>query len=88
MAGRAKLPLSRRGVVYAGDAAYGQRGEMRSIYDSLNLPDPDYIEPKIRDYVQSIDGYSKNSFPELPDDVRERLTNEWSRCFNEWQYAE
>ena len=59
---------------------------MQHIYETLSLSEFDYVEPKLRDYVQSIDGYSKNSFPELPNDMRQRLAHEWSRCFEEWQY--
>ena len=61
-------------------------GQMQRIYETLNLPEFDYVEPKLRDYVQSIEGYSKNRFPDLPNDIRERLAHEWSRCFEEWQY--
>ena len=62
-------------------------GQMRQIYDKLNLPDFDHVEPTLRDYVQSIDGYSRNSFPELSDDMRNRLAREWSCCIEEWGYA-
>ncbi|MBI2479158.1 MAG: sulfotransferase [Planctomycetia bacterium] len=61
-------------------------GQLRRIYDQLNLPDFGYVEPKLRDYVESIGGYSKNSFPELPEEMRARLGREWSRCFEEWGY--
>ena len=61
-------------------------GQVQRIYDNLSLPEFGYIEPKLSEYVQSIDGYSKNSFPELPSEIRERLGHEWSRCFEEWQY--
>ncbi len=62
-------------------------GEVRRIYDELNLPDFSHVEPKLRDYVQSINGYSKNRFPELSKEIRERLALEWSCCFEEWEYS-
>ena len=61
-------------------------GQMQRIYETLSLPGFDQVEPKLRDYLESIEGYSRNTFPELPNDIRERLAREWSRCFEEWQY--
>ena len=63
-------------------------GQIKYVYETLSLPDFDYAEPKLRDYVQSLQGYSRNTFPKLPSDVRERLAREWARCFEEWQYQQ
>jgi omega-hydroxy-beta-dihydromenaquinone-9 sulfotransferase len=60
--------------------------EVQRIYRELRLPEFECVEPKLRQYVQSLDGYSRNSFPELPSDVRKRLGREWGRCFEEWEY--
>jgi hypothetical protein len=59
---------------------------MRRIYERLRLPVFDGVASKLRAYLQSIGSYAKNSFPELPNETRERLAREWSRCFEEWQY--
>ena len=60
--------------------------EMRRIYDSLQLPSFEYVEPTLRDYLLSIDGYQRNRFPELSEEMRERIAREWSRSFQELGY--
>ena len=74
------------------EVAFGQLeqdplGMLGRIHETLGLPYFDYVDPRIHDYTQSLDGYSKNSFPELSHDLRERLAHEWSRCFEEWQHT-
>ena len=61
--------------------------QMRRIYDQLGLPEFEYAEPAIREYVQSIDGYTRNSFVELSGSQRERVSQAWARSFEEWGYA-
>ena len=61
-------------------------GEVGRIYEELHLPDFKHVEPTLRDYVQSIKGYSRNRFPELSHEMRDRLALQWSRCFEEWGY--
>jgi hypothetical protein len=61
-------------------------GQARAIYQALNLPDFSHVEPALRAYVDSLGGYKKNTFPELPGDLRARLGREWRRCFEEWNY--
>jgi hypothetical protein len=61
-------------------------GQMKQIYDSLNLPEFTYVEPALREYVQSIADYSKNTFSDLPEPTRQRIAHEWDRCFEAWGY--
>jgi hypothetical protein len=62
-------------------------GEMKRMYRALSLPDFSHVEPALRKYVDSIAGYKKNEFPDLSEDLRERIATEWRRCFDEWGYA-
>lgn len=59
---------------------------MGSIYDALNLPAFDQIEPKLRDYSAEQAGYRKNVFADLPRALRDRVTIDWQRAFAEWGY--
>jgi omega-hydroxy-beta-dihydromenaquinone-9 sulfotransferase len=61
-------------------------GEVGRIYEALDLPDFRHVEPELRRYVDSIAGYTKNTFPSLPADLRRRIANEWRPCFEEWGY--
>jgi hypothetical protein len=61
-------------------------GQVRGIYEALALPDFRQVDPALRRYVESLAGYKKNTLPELPPDLRERIAGEWRRCFEEWGY--
>jgi hypothetical protein len=61
-------------------------GQLRSLYERLDLPDFSPVEPVLREYLCSLAGYQKNSFPELSAEVSERLAHEWRECFEAWGY--
>ena len=61
-------------------------GQVRGVYEALALPDFGHVEPALRRYAESLSGYQKNTLPELPPDLRERIAGEWRRCFDEWGY--
>lgn len=61
-------------------------GLLRQIYEKLRLPEFAHVEPRLRQYVQSLTGYQRNRFPELSADLQARLANDWQRSFQEWGY--
>ena len=61
-------------------------GQVRGVYEALALPEFRQAEPALRRYVESLSGYKKNTLPELPPELRERIAGEWRRCFEEWGY--
>jgi hypothetical protein len=61
--------------------------QMRQLYAALDLPTFEQSEPALRRYVDSIAGYKKNAFPDLPADLRARIAAEWRPCFEEWGYS-
>jgi len=62
-------------------------GEVRKIYQTLNLPDFTSFEPTLEKYVDSLAGYQKNTFQELDPILKTRLRREWRKCFDEWGYC-
>jgi hypothetical protein len=62
-------------------------GQVRRIYEALQLPDFRHVQSEVQAYVNSISDYRKNSFPGLPEQLRQRITNDWQRSFQEWGYA-
>lgn len=62
-------------------------GELRRVYESLNLPDFSIAEPVLRRYLDSLTGYRKNKFVELLPELRERVARGWRRSFDEWGYS-
>lgn len=61
-------------------------GQVRNIYETLDLPDFNPVEPALRRYLNSLAGYRKNVFPELPPKLKQRIAQEWRRSFEEWGY--
>ena len=61
-------------------------GEIRKIYQSLNLADFNSFEPTLQKYVNSLAGYKKNVFRDLDPELKTRLRREWYQCFEEWAY--
>jgi hypothetical protein len=61
-------------------------GEMRRVYEALELPDFSVVEPATQSYVASLSGYEKNTYPPLEPLMRERIAREWRRCFEAWGY--
>jgi hypothetical protein len=83
---RVLIPEGNYCEVAYDDLARDPLGEMRRIYERLQLPEFAHAEPALREYVDSLAGYSRNRFPDLPGDTRQRLAREWSRCFEQWGY--
>lgn len=60
--------------------------QIRRVYETLDLPDFQIVEPEIRRYVGTLAGYRKNEFPELSAHLKARIAQEWGFCFQEWGY--
>ncbi len=61
-------------------------GEIRHIYQTLNLPDFNVVKPTLEKYATSLAGYRKNAFSNLDANLKARLRHEWHKCFDEWGY--
>lgn len=61
-------------------------GEIRTIYETLHLPDFAEAEASLRKYVASIANYKKNQFPDFAPELRQRISTQWERSFEEWGY--
>jgi hypothetical protein len=61
-------------------------GQLRATYEALGLPDFAVAAPAVETYVASLAGYRRNTFPELPGSLRQRIAQEWKPCFEAWGY--
>jgi hypothetical protein len=61
-------------------------GQLRATYEALGLPDFGAVEPAVRRYVDSLEGYRKNVYAELAPATKERIRHEWGRSFVAWGY--
>ena len=61
--------------------------EVERLYAALKLPGFEAFRPRLQEYVKSLSGYRKNTFQELPPEVRERVATHWRKYFDAWGYA-
>jgi hypothetical protein len=61
-------------------------GQLREIYQALDLPDFNQAAPAVGNYLKSIAGYKKNVLPDLTAGERSRIAADCRRCFEEWGY--
>jgi hypothetical protein len=61
-------------------------GQVEHLYVALGLPPFDAVRPALERYVETLRGYKKNEFSELPVALRTRIAEAWRPCFEEWGY--
>jgi hypothetical protein len=61
--------------------------QIERIYQTLGLSGFPSARTNLGTYLDSIVGYSKNEYPELPDPLRRQTSSQWARSFDEWGYA-
>jgi hypothetical protein len=84
---RGLIPADRFHEIGYEDLEKDPLGEVRRLYEALDLPDFAQAAPALERYLATLAGYQKNKFPELPAELRARIAEEWRRCFDEWGYA-
>jgi hypothetical protein len=60
--------------------------ELQRIYEDLNLPGFESVEPAVRAYVRSTAGYQKNRYGPMDLELRWKVAKAWERNFREWGY--
>ena len=63
-------------------------GEMRKLYEALNLPDFRSAEAGLERYISLIRSYRKNAFPALEPSLRARIKLMCESSIHEWGYGE
>lgn len=61
-------------------------GQMRNVYEALRLPDFSVVESALRRYVDSLSGYRKNEYPELPAGLKAKVALGCRPYFEAWGY--
>jgi hypothetical protein len=83
---RPLIPDSRFHEVRFDDLERDPVGEVRRIYERLDLGPFADVEPKIQAYADSLSSYRKNDFDQLSESDRKRVAETWSRSFETWEY--
>lgn len=61
-------------------------GELKGIYDGLELPGFDAAAPDFSAYLDSVRSYRKNSY-RFPEDLKGRIGERWRPYIEQWQYS-
>ena len=60
--------------------------EVKKIYTALNLAGFEDAGEAIKQYLDSLKGYQKNTYKELDEDLRRKIQTHWKRSFETWAY--
>jgi hypothetical protein len=61
-------------------------GQMKYIYEKLNLGDFERVRPAMENYTKSQKEYKKNKYAKLPENILKEIAKQWQRSFVEWGY--
>ena len=84
---RALIPEGRLHEVRFEELEKDPVGQVRKIYERLNLPGFDTIQSSLQRYVDSLADYRKNQYPELPSSLRREIAQAWQQSFEQWGYT-
>jgi hypothetical protein len=82
---RASLPPGQYSELRYEDLVSDPVGQLRRVYEQLNLEGWSRLEPKLREYLGTIAGYKPNRF-NLDRELAARIAEEWRFAFDEWGY--
>lgn len=83
---RGRVPDGRLHEIAFHDLERDPVGQIRGIYEALGLPGFDEVLPRLEDHVAGLSAYRKNTYAELPPDLKGRVRSAWRRSFEEWGY--
>lgn len=84
----ARLPPGAAAEVRYEDLTRDPEGEIRRLYRELGLELSPQFEARLRRYLASVAGYTRNKHPQLPADVQARIDLVMGPYLDRWGYRE
>ena len=81
-----KIPDGQFVNVRFEDLEVDMLGQVRRIYEELEIPGFNEFKPALEKYINSIANYKKNPYPEIPAEQCARVYGAWERNFLAWNY--
>jgi hypothetical protein len=83
---RGLIPNGRLHEVAFEDLERDPIGQVRRVYETLELPGFGAVLPRLEEHVGTLSGYKKNRYPDLAPALRRQIRGAWRRSFEEWGY--
>jgi hypothetical protein len=84
--GRALVPANRFYDLRYEDLVRDPVGEMKALYEHLDLGDFETLRPHLEQYLASLAGYETNRY-QLNPEQREQITRRWGHVIHRYGYA-
>ena len=84
---RPLIPANRFHEVSFEELEQDPVGQVKQMYDGLDLPGFSAMQPRLRHHVDSTVNYRKNTYSDLSSSLRRDVGRAWRRNFEEWGYA-
>ena len=85
---RELIPDCRYHEVRYEDLERDSVGQVKQIYEKLDLPGFGTVQPSLQRYVDSTTNYRKNKYSELPALLRNEIARCWWQSFEMWGYSQ
>jgi hypothetical protein len=85
---RDRIPAGRLTEVAYEDLVRDPVGTLRSVYESLALPDFEEARASVERYVASLESFRTNRHGSLEPRLVRRIATEWGAAFAEWGYPD
>ncbi|MCB0747968.1 MAG: sulfotransferase, partial [Ignavibacteriae bacterium] len=59
---------------------------IKQIYEKFSISDFDSFEPRLIEYLKSINNYKKNEFKNIDDLTKKKITENWDFTFSKFGY--
>jgi hypothetical protein len=84
---RSSIPEGRLHELSFEDLEKDPVGQVKRIYDALDVPGFDAMRPSLQRYLDSNATYRKNAYSDLSPSLRQDVGRAWRRNFEAWGYA-
>ena len=83
---KANLPKNKISEISFDELSRNPIETLKRIYSDLNIQDFDNALPYFNSYLDKQKNYKKNKFKPLAEDIKRKLTDNWSFAFETWNY--
>jgi hypothetical protein len=84
--GRRSVPSRRFHEMRYEDLLHDPLGEMRKLYDGLELGEFEKVLPRLKEYLNANTDYKTNRYNPLPPELHDEITRRWDKVIRQYGY--